>query len=119
MSRRASAPRSEPGNPRFRLEAAVGPCSHEFCSDGHARRSGSRHCMKTLAHTLGLLALVATGCAKRAADEGKRPVERAAPGAPLASAAREAPASVPEKTVAKGRDLCRGERLPADQHYVP
>lgn len=65
-----------------------------------------------------LVILVAPGCAKRAADEGKRPVERAAPSSPPASVATLA-ARAGEKPVESGRDLCRGERLPADQHYVP
>jgi glucose/arabinose dehydrogenase len=75
--------------------------------------------MKTPAHSLCLVALAAAACAKRAADDGKRPVERAGPVAPEASLAREVPARTPPQPVAKGRDLCRGERLPPDQHYVP
>lgn len=69
--------------------------------------------------SLCLVMLAAGGCAKRAADEGKRPVERAAPPAPAASVVeRGTPPSDGEPTM-KGRDLCRGERLPADRHYVP
>jgi glucose/arabinose dehydrogenase len=75
--------------------------------------------MNTLARSLGIVAFLLMGCAKRAADEGKRPVERAAPPSPPPSLAADAPSKAPEKPVLQGRDLCRGERLPADQHYVP
>jgi glucose/arabinose dehydrogenase len=65
---------------------------------------------------LCLIVLFAGGCAKRSVDEGKRPIEQAAP-APAMSTASPAPAS--DKPPVKTRDLCRGERLPPDQHYVP
>jgi glucose/arabinose dehydrogenase len=76
--------------------------------------------MTSARRTFFILTLVTTGCDKRAIDEGKRPVERAAPAAPTGpTSAPEARAPESEKPSVKARDLCRGERLPADLHYVP
>jgi glucose/arabinose dehydrogenase len=74
--------------------------------------------MTRVLRTVCVLTLATAGCAKRAADEGKRPVEKAAPAAPAPPPSAANARAPSEKPSVKARDLCRGERIPSDQHYA-
>jgi glucose/arabinose dehydrogenase len=67
---------------------------------------------------LTMLTLVANvGCSKRPADPGRPPVEATNP-SPASAQAEASPGSPAPARAATTGAVCRGEPLPADQHYV-